>query len=276
MTLVPTRFDRDTAVTRRADNLYEARLDPGWSVVRGPNGGYVAAIILRALSDTVDDETRAPRSLTVHYAAPPSLDETVTIATTVERRGRSLSSCTARVTQGDQLVALAVGAFSAPRPGPEFSDLHAPDVPEPAAVPRVEWTPDAPPIVHRWETRFAIGRMPKPGSEPTREAVLGGWIRLEEPRTLDAPMVAAITDAMIPPVFTRPMEPFMVPTVDLTIHFRSSLPRPEAQPEDYAFAVFRTNVVAEGFLEEDGEVWSADGTLIAQSRQLAAVLPVPK
>ena len=34
-----------------------------------------------------------------------------------------------------------------------------------------------------------------------------------------------------------------------------------------------SNVIAEGFLEEDGEVWAPDGTLIAQSRQLAVVMP---
>ena len=37
----------------------------------------------------------------------------------------------------------------------------------------------------------------------------------------------------------------------------------------------RTNVVPEGFLEEDGEIWSRDGVLLAQSRQLAAILPMP-
>ncbi|MFM7271876.1 MAG: hypothetical protein ACKO2C_09640, partial [Actinomycetes bacterium] len=43
--------------------------------------------------------------------------------------------------------------------------------------------------------------------------------------------------------------------------------------DDFVLAVFRTNVIAEGFLEEDGEVWAPDGTLIAQSRQLAVVMP---
>ena len=65
-----------------------------------------------------------------------------------------------------------------------------------------------------------------------------------------------------------------MPTVDLTIHFRSKLPLPDAHPDDYVLATFRTGVAAEGFLEEDGEVWSKDGVLLAQSRQLAAVLPL--
>jgi acyl-CoA thioesterase len=50
---------------------------------------------------------------------------------------------------------------------------------------------------------------------------------------------------------------------------------PGARPEDYVLASFRTNVVAEGFLEEDGEIWTREGVLLAQSRQLAAVLPAP-
>ena len=35
---------------------------------------------------------------------------------------------------------------------------------------------------------------------------------------------------------------------------------------------FRTLEVEAGYLEETGEVWSADGRLLAESRQLAVVL----
>jgi len=270
---VPSRFERDTAITRRDGRTFAAQVDPGWWVMRGPNGGYVAAIILRALTEAVDDPLRAPRSFTVHFTAPPGEGE-ITITTALERVGRSLTSCTARVHQGVHLVALAIAAFATAREGPEFCDLTPPSAPPPDSIARPVIPPEAPPIAHRWETRWVIGRPPEPDAPPMPEAVAGGWLRLDEPSPLDAPAVAAITDAWIPPVFSRTREPLAVPTVDLTVHFRTTLPLPESRSDDFVFAQFRTNVAADGFLEEDGEVWSADGRLIAQSRQLAVAMPL--
>lgn len=267
-------FDRETAVRPLGDGRYEAKLDRAWWVHRGPNGGYLAAIVLRALTETVGDSERAPRSLTVHYASPPA-EGALEVATTIERAGRSLTSCSARLTQDGRLIGLALGAFSHARPGPEFSDLQPPDAPPPeqsdvVAVPTDD--PFIPDIAMRWENRIVRGGFPL---EATGEAVITRWIRLPESRVVDGLVAAAITDAVIPAVFGRVEEQIIVPTVDLTIHFRSSLPLPDAKPDDYVLADFRTNVVAEGFLEEDGQIWSRDGVLLAQSRQLAAILPMP-
>jgi acyl-CoA thioesterase len=267
-------FDRETAVEPRGGGHFEATLDRSWWVMRGPNGGYLAAIALRALAAAVDDPERAPRSLTVHYASPPA-DGTLQIATWIEREGRSLTSCSARLEQDGRLVGLALAAFSRARPGPDICDLTMPDVPPATQVAARPLPPDAPPIAQRWDSRWVLGAPRMYGAEPTDEAVTGTWIRLPEGRVVDAGVAAAITDAAIPAIFGRVEEPLVVPTVDLTIHFRSALPVPGAEPDDFVLAVFRTGVVAEGFLEEDGEVWTADGTLIAQSRQLAAVMPLP-
>src|SRR5437588_497678 len=84
-------FDADTAVRRRADGpegeaVFSAELSPAWRAMRGPHGGYLAAVALRALSETAGDASRAPRSLTVHYARAPAADE-VLIRTRLERRG---------------------------------------------------------------------------------------------------------------------------------------------------------------------------------------------
>jgi acyl-CoA thioesterase len=265
-----TRFDRDTAITRASDGAYEAVLDRAWWVQRGPNGGYLGAIVLRALTDAVADNARAPRSLTVHYVAPPR-EGSISLQTTVERVGRSLTAVSARTTQDGQLIALAVAAFSKPRAAPEFCDLEMPEVAPASAIDRRDAPVEAPPIAQRWDTRWAIGQPPFEG-HTSHEAVAGGWIRLEEPRALDAAAMVAVVDSWVPPVFSRMTEPSAVPTIDLTVHFRSVLPHPTMAPDDFALAMFRTNVAAGGFLEEDGQVWAPDGTLLAQSRQLAAIL----
>jgi acyl-CoA thioesterase len=266
-------FDRETAVRPVGEGRYESHLDRAWWVHRGPNGGYLAAIALRALAEAVADPHRSPRSLTVHYAAPPA-EGALEIATVIERAGRSLTTCSARLTQDGKLIGLALGAFSRARPGPEFADVVPPDAPPPEVCPAIVPPADdpmIPAIAFRWDNRVVRGGVP---GEVTGEAVTTRWIRLPEARVVDAPVAAAMTDAAVPAVFGRVDEPIIVPTVDLTIHFRSSVPVPGAQADDYVLADFRTNVAAEGFLEEDGEIWTRGGTLIAQSRQLAAVLPL--
>jgi acyl-CoA thioesterase len=84
--------------------------------------------------------------------------------------------------------------------------------------------------------------------------------------------VAALSDAWYPAIFTRLTERFGVPTVDLTVHLRSIHALERMQPDDWMAARFRTTVADEGFLEEDGQLWAPDGTLIAHSRQLGLLL----
>ena len=269
-------FDRETAVAPTGDGVYRCELSPLWSVHRGPNGGYLAAVALRALTEAVGDPDRAPRSLTIHYARPPVVPGSLDVVTRVERSGRSLTSLSARLVQGDQLIGLALAAFSRPRPGPEFCDLVPPDdVPPPdECMPRQLPTDPSipmPAIARRWETRWAVGS--PPGTQGDT-ALAGGWIRLPEGRAVDALVVAAMTDGWIPPVFSRVAQAMIVPTVDLTIHFRTTLPLADARSDDWVLASFRTDAAADGFLEEDGSLWSQSGVLLAQSRQLAAVLPL--
>ena len=84
-------------------------------------------------------------------------------------------------------------------------------------------------------------------------------------------MLPARADAWPPAVFSRLEVPVGVPTIDLTIHFRQA---PSGAP-GWCLVRFRTQVAAAGYLEEDGEIWSADGRLLAQSRQLAVVIAPP-
>ena len=43
-------FERDTAVEPDGELAFTCRIEPGWWVVAGPNGGYIGAILSRALA----------------------------------------------------------------------------------------------------------------------------------------------------------------------------------------------------------------------------------
>ena len=262
-----TTFDTDTAVERASADLYSAHIDPKWWVIRGPNGGYVAAILQRAMTDAVGDDSRPARSLTVHFIVPPDAGA-IEVHTTVERQGRSLTSTSARLVQGDRLIATAVGAFSAGREAVEYSEAEMPDVPPPTDVPsRV--IEGAPAHAQMFDWRPAIGAVP---FEKGDAAITGGWFRLREPQVADPVVLTSYADGWFPALFFRTREPIGVPTVDFTVHFRTGLPLPDAHPEDYYLVVFRAPLSHDGFVVEDGEIWSEDGQLVAQCRQLAAVL----
>jgi acyl-CoA thioesterase len=44
-------------------------------------------------------------------------------------------------------------------------------------------------------------------------------------------------------------------------------------PGDPVLARFSSSTSHDGFFEEDGAIWAPDGTLLAQSRQLALLIP---
>ena len=262
-----TTFENDTAVQRVDNGRYGATIDPKWWVLRGPNGGYVAAILQRAMTEAVGDPRRSARSLTVHFLAPPAAGP-VEIHTRIDREGRSLTSTSARLVQDGQLIATAVGAFSAGRRAIEYSELAMPDVPGPDQVP-INLAEGAPSHAQMFDWRPAIGQVPFAMGDT---AITGGWFRLKEPQLADPVVVASYADGWFPALFFRTREPVGVPTIDLTIHFRSGLPLPDARPEDHYLVVFRAPLSHDGFVVEDGEIWSQDGRLVAQSRQLAVVL----
>jgi acyl-CoA thioesterase len=261
---VSSKFEQDTQVRELEPGVFEGTVSRDWWIVFGPNGGFLAAMLVRAMGAAVADDERRARSLTIHYTAAPREGD-VQIRTTIERAGRSMTTVSARMEQEGRLVALAIGAFSAQRiAAVEYDEVPAPDVPPPEELREVPPPPTVPPFAHQWDVRYALGKRPfrGDGDGPT---LSGGWIRPQDPAPVDAALVAQLTDAWLPAVFVRLREPNAVPTVDLTIHFRGDLPL----PADYVLVSFESRLSHGGFIEEDGWIWARDGRLIAHSRQLA-------
>jgi acyl-CoA thioesterase len=263
---VPADFIADTAVTGLGDGAWGIEIRDEWSGPPGPNGGYVAALILRAIRAEVGDDTREPRSLTIHYLRPPALGP-AEVVVTVERSGRSASTCSARLRQDgkDMCIALCVlsGDFEA---AIEFGS-PAPDAPRPDELEPLDPNMLPPRIFEQLEMRKVFGPQPFVSADV---AEAGGWIRTRRPAPLEPELIAMYTDCWWPPIFGRMDAPGLAPTLELTIHFRGS---PPTGSHEHVLGRFVTHTAARGIFEEDGWLWSADGTLLAQSRQLALIRP---
>ncbi len=277
-TATPGPFERDTAVSLRERGgetaVFDAAVADGWVAGRGPHGGYLAAMLLRALIETVADAQRAPRSLTIHYARAPEPGP-VAIRTVIERAGRSLSSLSARMEQDGRLMALVLAAFSVPWQAPEINDLPMPDVEGPDVERRAGTARQfgAPPFTENLVMQPRFRGRPLTGERRPME--LGAWVGLAEERPTDALSVAFYADALIPTPFMATGSPAAAPTIDLTVHFRQALPRPQDRGlSQLCYAQMSSRLLSEGFFEEDGVIWAADGSVLAQSRQLALLMPV--
>ena len=261
-------FDADSAVEATGEGTYGATIVPEWSAPPGPNGGYIAALCLRAMRAESADEAKLPRSLTLHYLRPPRPDD-VEIAVTVERSGRTATTCSARMFQGGKLTTIALGVLTTDYEGVADWAPRMPAVPPAESIEPIELREGAPEIFKKLETRITFGPLPFTGG---KEAVTGGWLQARGEERLTPELLTLYTDAWWPPPFGVLDELALAPTLELTIHFRA---RPPADMGARVLARFEANASVDGLFDEVGEVWSPDGLLLAQSRQLALLRPLP-
>jgi acyl-CoA thioesterase len=251
-------LDADTALEPLTPTRWRGEISDRWWVVRGPFGGYVAAIVTRAMVAAVGDPARRPRSLTIHYVEAPAAGP-VEVSAAVERSGRSATTVSLRLEQDGRLVALALGSCATWRDGePEWAE-RAPEAPPPEACERLRRVDPMPGFLDRFEIR-PVGPIVGDGARNL------AWLRLDPPRALDHLALTALSDGWMPAAFSKLGRPFGAPTADLTIHFRA----PVASGE-WVLADYRSRFSAGGVWEEDGELWASDGTLLAQSRQMALI-----
>lgn len=263
-----SHFDRDTALTPLTEGSFRGRVSEDFWVQSGPNGGYLAAIAMRGATAIVPEAERVARSLHVRFLAAPKAGEIELLAETV-RKGRSMTTIAVRMRQDGRDFLHASACFSEPFSAIAFQDCRMPE-----ALPLAQATPIEPriPLNHRFELRRAIGPQAERGAE---RALSGGYIRFSDPRPIDVLALAALWDSWPPAVFARAFEQRFrgaVPTVEASIYFRRRTPLPQAKPDDFVLLKVETTMANEGVCEESSEIWSTDGLLLAQGRQLALLL----
>ena len=268
-----SEFEADTAVERRGDGRWRGEATRRWDVVGGaPNGGYLLTLPLRALAAELDRPD--PLTVTAHFldACGPG---PVEISTEVLRTGRHATGRAVLAQADDEpgrarLTVTATFGDLGDADGPTRVDAEPPELPpleecvDPAAA-EVE----LPPIVRRFDLRldpscvgWAVGR-------PSGVGRMAGWLRFGDGHPIDTMALPLLADALPPPALNLIPEVAWVPTLELTTHVRAR-PAP-----GWLRTVFRTRYLVDGYLEEDGELWDAEGRLVALSRQLALVRTRP-
>ncbi|MEV0849840.1 thioesterase family protein [Streptomyces sp. NPDC049954] len=273
-TVGDSEFDRDTAVTLRAPGVYDARLSAGWTIINAVNGGYLLALVGRALADALPHSE--PFSVTAHYLTASQPGPAV-IRTETVRTGRTLSTGQASLFQyaedGSEVERLRVLASygdlgsltdevrTSARP-PEFPPveqcLGADDAPDAQVI------PGSNAITGRLMLKMDPATLGWALGAPSGKGEVRAWFGLADGRDADPLSLLLAVDALPPTAFDLGVKGW-VPTVELTVHVRC---RPAPGPLRVQVA---TRNLAGGFLEEDAEVWDSAGRLVAQSRQLARV-----
>ncbi|MDT0573824.1 thioesterase family protein [Streptomyces sp. DSM 3412] len=269
-TVGDSEFDRDTALTRRAPGVYDIDLSAGWTIIGAVNGGYLLAVLGRALADALPHDD--PFTISAYYLTASQPGPAV-VRTDVVRTGRTLSTGQASLFQyddeGREIERIRVLA--------SYGDLDSlPDDVRTTAKP-----PAIPPIDQCFGPQDAPG--PVPGGSaiadrlflkldpatlgwalgaPSGNGEMRSWFGLADGRDADPFSLLLAVDALPPTAFEMGLKGW-VPTVELTVHIRC---RPAPGPLRVAIT---TRNLAGGFLEEDAEVWDSADRLVAQSRQLA-------
>ena len=263
-------FAAATAVRALEPGRYGVDIDPGWASGARPNGGYVLAAAARAAlaaGQAAGSDHPHPVITTAHFLSPPD-DGPAEVDTEVLRTGRTATTVRFTLRQGASVR--IVGHLTAGRlagHSPEWQRDPAPPALRPEAecaasssqTPmgsislldqvRVSMDPD--------HLGWAIGR-------PSGRLEMLAWMSPAE-GVLDDPLFALVAvDAMPPtPWDLRPVG--WTPTVELTAHLRA-IPAPGALR-----VRAQATLVADGWFDEDAEVWDSAGRLVARSRQLCRI-----
>lgn len=257
-------FDQGTALVPLGDGRFAGRITRAYWIMVGPNGGYLAAIALRGATLALSDPARSPRSMHVRYLAPPKEGE-FELQTRLVRSGKSMSTLDVVLRQAGRVCVNASFCFSVAFPAPTFRDRTPPTALPFADAPALT---NAAPMNLRHDARLAIGGPRQAGAR----AETGGYLRFVDGRSIDMLALAAMWDWWPPAAFYRATEPGWtsgLPTVEATVYFRRQLPFEGFRPQDPVLLHTRSAMAHDGFIEEDADIWSSDGELLVQSRQLA-------
>lgn len=270
-----SQFESETSIWAVGPNTWGGNLSEEWNINTNPNGGYALSLLMRAMQSDLSQHPD-PVSTNCHFLRPCLGGEPAEMRVEVIRTGRRTSTVRGELHQDGKprLVSLATLAnldhwesesgLATPVTA-EVSDLSAPAMPGPHQCPKREGSLQGVslPLMSRVDVRLDP-KYSNPGESD--RAIMQGWIRLADGGATTVDCLPLFADCFPPSMFSLLGQTGWVPTVELTVHVRR---RPSP---GWIQARFETAEVGQGLCIEDGILWDEEGTLVAQSRQLALVI----
>lgn len=241
-----------------------------WAQGRAAFGGLMAALVYQAMRLKLTDE-RLVRSLAITFVGPAAPDVPISFEVEVLREGKAVSTLLGRAVQDGQVVTLVQGSFGAGRasevevtalPAVEMKALEqsAPELPYIKGI-----TPE---FMRHVALRWAIGGLPFTGNASRQ---MGGWVRLRdvEQGPVNESHLLALVDAWPPSLMPFLKRPAAGSTLTWTIEFVQ--PTPTLSTLDWCRYCVETEHAKDGYGHASAALWTAEGELLALSRQTVTV-----
>lgn len=258
----PRGLEATTALAGE-DGTYSAVLSGDWEIW-GPNGGYLAAIALRAAGRVA--EIPRPVSFYCHFLSSPAF-AAVELAVETRKRGRRAESIAVEMTQEGRPVLSALVRTAADGEGHEHQEA-----PPPAVAPVEDSEPirrvkDGKPLFPYWGN-FSCRRAGLAAGgeeEPEGRAAIREWVRFEPAPSFADPFLEAARPLILldtygwPAAWQRYGEKTRVaPNLDTAAWFHHAEPASE-----WLLIEEQCHTAGGGLLGVAGRVWSQSGRLLA-------------
>ncbi|KAF1312051.1 acyl-CoA thioesterase II [Pseudomonas sp. SG-MS2] len=243
---------------------------PNWAQGRAAFGGLMAAMVYEAMRLKLAD-SRPVRSLAISFVAPAAPDVPTRFEVEVLREGKAVSTLLGRAIQDGQVVTLVQGNFGAGRasvvnvPAVPAMEMKAPE----DAAPELPYIKGVTPeFMRHVALRWAVGGLPFSGNQSRH---MGGWVRLRDvaQEQVNEAHLLALVDAWPPSLMPYLKQPAAGSTLTWTIEFIQPVAR--LSTLDWCRYCVETEHARDGYGHAAAALWTAEGELLALSRQTVTV-----
>lgn len=247
----------------QVDGAWRVSITDNWMQGRTTYGGLSSALCLQAVKSEFTDLPPI-RSAQINFIGPAGGE--IEIRCKELRRGKSVAFIEAQMHGEAGLATQAVFCFGAERESQLNADfLATPECPGPEQSKDFFGENMRPVFTKNFDLRLASGGFPVTGSTKHDHYM---WIRFID--DVPASDVSILGIADMPPPAVMPMFKEFAPISSMT--WMVNFLRPDADTEDGWWLMrSRAENVENGYSSQDMELWSANGELVAISRQSVAI-----